>query len=254
MRAVRKRLSAYEVTDPKHVAIIVAVLDQHGLFDEVTTPRNGDASKDIWRRAKRSAKALWRRITNIRSGKLSPAYPQEAALAQRWEELSTDRMNLEKLKVMSEDFQINRGGRFISRYARQESRKSSPRGPRSQPEITHALQILDRYLREECLMRTNRRLECLGDIRKSAMNLQESREDVSEQIRWRLRDAEAKTPLHHVDYCEATGVSYKLNDDRQETFWKCQNIFYSPESAEEQQKDEDTMEKLFSFKEVETQE
>lgn len=253
MRAVRKRLSAYEVTAPEHVAIIVAVLDQHGLFNEVTTPRNGDMGKYIWRRAMRSAKALWRRIINIRVGKLSPTNPQEAALAQRWEQLSTDRMNLEKLKVMSEDFQINRGGRIIPRYARQESRNSSPRGPRSEPEITHALQILDRYLREECLMRTNRRMECLGDIRKSAMNLRESREDVSEQVRWRLRDAETKTPLDDVDYYEATGVSYKLNDDRQDMFWKCQNIFYSPESAEEQQNAEDTMEKLFSYKQVETQ-
>lgn len=91
-------------------------------------------------------------------------------------------------------------------------------------------------------------MECLGDIRKSAMNLQESRKDVSEQIRWRLRDAEAKTPLHHVDYYEATGVSYKLNDDRQKMFWECQSILCSPEtSAEEKKTAEDTLQKLFSL-------
>ena len=123
-----------------------------------------------------------------------------------------------------------------------------PRGPRSEPEITHALQILDRYLREECLMRTNRRIECLGDILKSAMKLQESREDVSEQARWRLRDAETKTPLDDVDYFEATRVTYETNDDRQKMFWKCQSILYSPHiSAEEQKKAEDTLQKLFSL-------
>ena len=246
--AVKDRLTAYEVTDPRHVTTILAVLDQHGLFHEVLTPKHGDPSKEIRRRAQRMEKALWRRITNIRNGKELPVDLHEAALAQRWEQLGKDRMRLEKLKVVSEDFQINRGGRIIPRYARQESRNGSPRGPRSEPEITHALQILDRYLREECLMRTNRRMECLGDIRKSAMNLQESREDVSEQIRWRLRDAEAKTPLHHVDYYEATGVSYKLNDDRQKMFWECQSILCSPEtSAEKKKTAEDTLQKLFSL-------
>lgn len=249
VRAVQDRLAAYyEVTESKHVAIVVAVLDQHGLFHEVLTPKQGDTRKEIRRKAQRMVKALWRRITNICNGKELPVDLHEAALAQRWEQLGKDRMRLEKLKVMSEDFQINRGGRIIPRYARQESRNGSPRGPRSEPEITHALQILDRYLREECLMRTNRRMECLGDIRKSAMNLQESREEVSEQVRWRLRDAETKTPLDDVDYFEATRVSYKLNDDRQKMFWECQSILCSPDtSAEEQKKAEDTLQKLFSL-------
>lgn len=248
VRAVQERLEAHEVTAPKHVAIVVAVLDQHGLFHEVLTPKQGDKGKEIRRRAQRMVKALWRRITNIRNGKELPVDLHEAALAQRWEQLGADQMRLEELKVISETFQINRGGRIIPRYVRQESRNGSPRGPRSEPEITHALQILDRYLREECLMRANRRMECLGDIQKMAMNLQDSREDVSEQVRWRLRDAETKTPLHHVDYYEATGVSYKLNDDRQKMFRECQSILCSPDtSAEKKKRVEDTLQKLFSL-------
>jgi hypothetical protein len=246
--AVKARLAAYGVTDPRHVTTILAVLDQHGLFHEVTTPKEGDIRKEIGRRAKRMAKDLWNRITDIRKGKRPAANPHEADLAQRWEQLSADRMLLEELKVLSETFQINRGGRIIPRYASQESRKRSHKGPRSAREKSHAVQILDRYLKQECAMRPNRRLECLGDILRSAMNLQDSREDVSEQVRWRLRDAETKTPLHHVDYYEATGVSYKLNDDRQKVFWECQSILYSPDtSAEKKKKAEDTLQKLFPF-------
>jgi len=248
VRAVQDRLAAYEVTAPKYGAIVAAVLDQHGLFHEVITPKQGDTGKEILRRAQRMAKALWMRITNIRNGKELPADLHEAALAQRWEQLGKDRMSFEKLKVMSETFQINRGGRIIPRYTSQKSRTGSPQGPRSEPEITHALQILDRYLEEECLMRTNSRMECLGNILRSAMNLQDSREEVSEQVRWRLRDAETKTPLHDVDYYEATRVSYKLNDDRQEMFWKYQSILYSPDTtAEEKKTAEDTRRKLFPF-------
>lgn len=246
--AVRNRLRAYEVTDPRHVTTILAVLDQHGLFHKVTAPMPGDNRKEIGRRAKRTAKALWRRIINIRNGNEVPIDSQEADLAQRWAQLGEDRMRLEMLKVMSEDFQINRGGRIIPRYARGKSRNGSLRGPRLEPEVTHALQILDRYLCEECLMGTNRRMECLGDIRKSAMNLEDAREDVSEQVRWRLRDAETKTPLDDVDYFEATRVTYETNDDRKKMFWKCQSILYSPDiSAEEQKKAEDTLQKLFSL-------
>ncbi len=246
--AVKARLAAYGVTDPRYVTTILAVLDQHGLFCEVVTPKSGDTSKEIGRRATRVAKNLWKRISDIRKGKRPPADPHEAALAQRWEQLGKDRMNLEKLKVMSAVFQVNRGGRIIPRYAPQESRNGSPRGPRSEPEITHALQILDRYLREECLMPTNRRMECLGDIRKSAMNLQESREDVNEQVRWRLRDAETKTPLDDVDYFEATRVTYETNDNRQKMFLECMSILNSPKtSAEEKKTAEDTRRKLFPF-------
>ena len=97
-------------------------------------------------------------------------------------------------------------------------------------------------------MRPNRRMECLGDILRSAMNLQDSREEVSEQVRWRLRDAERKTPLHKVDYYEATRVSYKLNDDRQEIFLNCMSILKSPDtSAEEKMKAEETRRQLFPF-------
>ncbi len=248
VRVVKERLAGFEVTDPKHVAIVVAALDQHGLFHEVLTPKEGDTSKKIWRRAQRMAKTLWKRIMNIRNGKLPPENPHEAALAQRWEQLSKDWISLEKLKVMSETFQLNRGGRIIPRYTSPKSRTGSPQGPRSKPEITHALQILYRYLEEECSMRPNRRMECLGDILRSAMESPHSREDVSEQVRWRLRDAETKTPLDNVDYYEATRVSYKLNDDRQEMFWKYQSILYSPDtSAEEKKKAEDTRQKLFPF-------
>ena len=248
VRAVQERLTPFGVTAPKHVAIVLAVLDEHGLFHEVITPKQGDKGKEIGRRAKRMVKALWRRITNIRNGQELPADLHEAALAQRWEQLGKDRMSLEKLKVMSENFQINREGRIIPRNVSRKSRKGSPQGPRSAPEKTHALQILDRYLREECLMRTNDRMECLGDILKSAMNLVDAREEVSEQVRWRLRDAETRTPLHNADYYEATRVSFKLNDDRQEMFWKYQSILYSPDtSAEEKKKAEDTRRKLFPF-------
>lgn len=248
VHAVKARLAAYGITDLRHVTTILAVLDQHGLFHEVTTPKEGDIRKEIGRRAKRVAKVLWRRITNIRTGKQPPANPYEVALAQQWEQVGKDRMSLESMKVMSETFQINRGGRIIPRYARQESRNASPRGPRPEPEVTHMLQILDRYLREEFSMRTNPRMECLGDIRKSAMNLGDAREEVSEQVRWRLRDSETKTPLDNVDYYEATRVSYKTNDDRQKMFWECLSILDSPEtSTEEQKRAEDTLQKLFSL-------
>ena len=248
IRAVKERLETYEVKNPKHVAIVVAVLDQHGLFCEIVTPKPGDKSKDIRRRAKRMVKTLWKRISSIRSGKELPTDSQEADLAERWEQLGADQMRLEELKVVSETFQINRGGRIIPRYASEESQKCSHKGPRSEPEVTHAVQILDRYLRKECSMRTNRRMECLGDILQLAMNLQDLPESVIERVRSRLKDAEKKTPLHTVDYYEAIGVSYKLNDDRQKMFWECQSILCSPEtSAEEKETAEDTLQKLFSL-------
>ena len=194
------------------------------------------------------AKALWKRIISIRNGTELPTDSQEADLAERWEQLGKDRMRLEELKVLSETFQINRGGRIIPRYTSQESQKGSPQGPRSEPEITHALQIVDRYLEEECSMRFNRRMECLGDILRSVMSLQDLPESVNERVRSRLKDAEKKTPLHDVDYYEATRVSHKLNDDRREMFWMYQSIFYSPDtSTEEKKKAEDTRRKLFPF-------
>jgi hypothetical protein len=78
------------------------------------------------------------------------------------------------------------------------------------------------------------------------MKPQHSREEVSEQVRWRLRDAETKTPLDDLDYYEATGVTYKLNDDRQEMFLKCMSILNSPQiSAKEKKTAEDKLQKLF---------
>ena len=249
LRAVEGRLAVYGITDPRHVARILAALDLHGLFHEVITPKLGDTGKDIKRRAKQTAKTLWRRITNIRKGKEPPADSQEADLAERWEQLGADQMRLEELKVLSETFQINRGGRIIPRYARQQNRNVSPQGPRSKPEITHALQILDRYLREECSMRTNRRMECLGDILRSAMNLPDSREEVIEQVRWRLRDVKNKTPLHNVDYYEAIGITDQTDDDRQKMFAGCMSILHSPlTSAMKKLSTENKLEELFSFK------
>lgn len=248
IRAVKERLEVYGVTDPKQVAIVVAVLDQHGLFCEVVTPKPGDKSKEIRRRAKRTAKALWRRISSIRNGKELPTDSQEVDLAERWEQLGKDRMHLEELKVLSETFQINRGGRVIPRYTSWKNRKDSPQGPRSESEITHALQILDRYLEEECSMRTNQRMERLGDILRSAMNLQDFPESVVERVRSRLKEARKKTPLDDLDYYEATGVTYKTNDDRQKMFWECMSILESPEtSAEEKNTAEDTLRKIFSL-------
>ena len=248
IRAVKERLETYEVKDPKHVAIVVAVLDQHGLFCEVVTPKPGDKSKDIRRRAKRMVKMLWKRISSIRNGKELPTDSQEADLAERWEQLGADQMRLEELKVVSETFQINRGGRIIPRYTSRKNRKNSPQGPRSEPEITHALQILDRYLEEEYLMRTNQRMERLGGILQSAMNWQDSPDSVVERVRSRLKEARKKTPLDDVDYYEATRVSYKLNDDRQVMFWKYQSILCSPDtSAEEKKTAEDARRKLFPF-------
>ena len=169
-------------------------MDQHGLFHEVTTPKHRDTRKEIGRRAKRMAKDLWNRITDICKQKRAAENPHEADLVQRWEKLGADRMRLEELKVLSETFQISRGGRIFPRYASQESRnRFYQKGPRSKPEITHAVQILDRYLEEECSMRPNRRLECLGNILRATRKPLHPHEEVSEQVRWRLRDAETKT-------------------------------------------------------------
>ena len=247
--AVMARLGAFGITNRHDGTTVLAVLDNHGLFHEVITPRKGDTDKEILRRAKRTAKELGRRIANIRNGKNLPANSKEAELAKRWPQIGAHQMHLEELQVSSETFQRNRGGRIIPRYGRQTSRNVSPRGPRSEPEITHALQILDRYLEEECALRFNHRIECLGDILRSAMNLQYPREEVSEQVRWRLRDAKNKTPLHNLDYYEAIGVTYKINNDRQEIFLKGMSILTSPQtSAEEKFLAEDTLEKQFSFK------
>ena len=194
------------------------------------------------------AKALWRRITNIRKGKKPPEDSHEADLAERWEQLGADQMRFEELKVLSETFQINRGGRIIPRYASLEGRTVSPQGRRSKPEITHALQILDRYLHDECSMRTNCRMECLGDILRSAMSLQDFPESVIERVRSRLSDAETKTPLHNVDYYEALGITYQTNDDQQKMFWAYQCILNSLHATvEEKEAAEVALEKLVSF-------
>ena len=246
--AVKKRLKPYGITDPRHLVTMLAVLDQHGLFHEGMTPTPEDTSKEIWRRAKRMAKALWRRITNIRKGKERPADSHEADLAVRWEQLGASQMRLEEQKVLSEIYQINRGGRIIPRYASLESRTVPPQGRRSEPEITHALQILDRFLREECSMGTNCRMECLGDILRSATNLPDFPESVIERVRSRLSDAETKSPLHNVNYYEAIGVTYQINDDRLKMFGEYQFILNSSDTTvEEKESAESALEKLVSF-------
>ena len=247
-RAVKHRLEAYGITDPRHVATMLAVLDQHGLFHEVMTPTPEDTSKEIWRRAKRMAKALWRRHTNIRKGKERPADSHEADLAVRWEQLGAPQMRLEEQKVLSEIYQINRGGRIIPRYASLESRKVPPQGRRSEPEITHALQILDRFLREECSMGTNCRMECLGVMLRATMNMKDSLGSVIERVRSRLSVAESKTPLHNVDYYEAIGVTYKTNDDRLKMFGEYQFVLNSSDTTvEEKEAAEAALEQLVSF-------
>jgi len=246
--SVQARLAAFGVTNLDEVTTIVNVLDNHGLFHEVTTPKKGDTGKEIRRRAKRRAKELRKQIVNIRNGKNLAATPEETELAKQWPEIGAHQMELEKLKVLSETFQIKRGGRIIARLTRQENRNASLRGRRSEPEVTHALQILDRFLGEECSLPIMHRIECLGDILRKAMNLQQSREEVSEQVRWRLRDAKNKNPLHDVEYYEAIGVTYKTNDDRQERFLKCMSILASPQSsAEEKTRAENILEQQFSF-------
>ena len=246
--AVKKWLEP-DVTDPRHLTTILAVLDHHGLLHEVITPKPKDTSKEITRRAKRMAKTLWRRITNIRKGKEPPGDSREANLAERWEQLGAHQMRLEELKVLSETFQINRGGRIIPRYATPGSRKVHPQGRRSEPEITHALQILDRYLHEECSMRTNHRMECLRDILRSATNLRDSPESVIERVRSRLNDAETRSPLDNADYYEAIGITDQTDDDRQKMFAGCMSILHSPlTSAMEKLSAENKLEELFSFK------
>jgi len=194
------------------------------------------------------AKTLDKRIRDIRRGKQVPESAQETNLAERWEQLGSHQMHLEELKVRSETFQINRGGRIIPRYASVESRENTPEGRRAEPEITHALQILDRYLRDECTMSTNRRMECLGDIMRAALGLQDAPEFVTERVRVRLYEAQKKTPLNDLDYRDAIGVTQQANDDRQVTFLKCMAILESGQgSPEEQQQAEATLEALFSF-------
>ena len=81
------------------------------------------------------------------------------------------------------------------------------------------------------------------------MNLQQSREEVWEQVRWRLRDAKNKNPLHNVDYYEAIGTTFKTNNDRQKEFLNCMTIITSQEaSAKEKNSAESELEQLFSFK------
>ena len=272
VRLVKNQLKAYGVTSRRHVATILSVLDRHGLFHEVITPKLKESRKEIGQRAKRSAAELRRRITKIRNGKELPANSQEADLAERWEQPGKDRMRLEELRVLSETFQINRGGRITSRYASRKSRKSSPQGRRSDPEITHALQILDRYLgekypqpirhprrrvrarshssslRKKGSMTTNRRRECLGDVLRLAMNEPDPRQLVLDRVRSRLKDAEKKTPLDNFDYFDAIGLTLKANKNRQKMFLKCMSILASPKtSAKKKKTAEDTLQKLFSF-------
>ena len=252
-RAVQDLLAAYGIRNRRHVATILGVLERLGLFHEVISPTPKELIKEIERRAKRMAAELRRRIINICNGKESPANSQEADLAERWEQLGTDRMRLEALKVLSETYQINRGGRITSRYASGKGRTGSPQGPRSQPEITHALQILDRYLeekypkrthpprrrararsqrrslRKKCSMSTNRRRECLGDVLRSAMNLRDSRQLVIDRVRSRLKAADKKTPLDDFDYFDAIGDKNRLKKD-----WEYQPISLSPHSTVEE--------------------
>ena len=259
-QAVQDRLAAYGITNRRHVATILGVLDRHGLFHEVITPTPGEPSKEIERRAKRRAAELRRRIINIRNGKESPANSPEADLAERWEQLGKELMRLEELKVLSETYQINRGGRITSRYASVKGRTGSPQGPRSQPEITHALQILDRYLgekyskhtrrprrraraishrsrvRKKCSMSTNRRRECLGDVLRSAMNLRDSRQLVIDRVRSRLKAADKKTPLDDFDYFDAIGLTGKANKNRLKMSWEYQPIPLSLHSIVEEKK------------------
>lgn len=248
-RAVKDRLEAYGVTEPRHVEIILAVLDWHGLFHVVNTPKQGETSKEIGRRAKRIAKELLKRITNIRKAKLPPADSQEADLAERWEKIGANRLRIEELRVVSETFQISRGGRITTRYASPDSRKHNPQGRRSEPEITHALQILDHYLRMECSMRTNHRMECLGGILQSATDSKEIPQSVIERVRLRLKEADKNTPLSDTDYREAIGLTREINEDRQKIFMECMSILNSSmTSTHQKQKAEDTLQNLFSLK------
>lgn len=211
-------------------------------------------------------------LAKIRKGKERPANSQEADLAERGEQADEDRMRLEVLKVLSETFQINRGGRITSRHASRKSRKSSPRGRWSNLEITHVVQILDRYLgekypkpirsprrralarnhssslRKKGSMSTNRRRECLGDILRLAMNEPDPRQLVLDRVRSRLKDAEKNSPLDNFEYFDGIGLTLKANKHRQKMFLKCMSTLHSPKASSKKKKTaEDTLRKLFPF-------
>jgi hypothetical protein len=223
--AVRAQLETqYEIADPRHIQIVLQILDGLGLFHEVTTPESGELTKDIKRRAKREAKRLG-----------------EQGVGQ-------DHINLEKQKILSETYQTNRQGRFITRRSQPENRETNAQGRRSEPEVTRAVQILDRYLREACSMRTARRMNCLGDILQLAMELRDLPESVIERVRSRLKEAQKNTPLDDVDYYEAIGRTSRINEDRQKMFLECISLLDSPETSTEEKKTaEDTRRKLFPF-------
>lgn len=138
VEVVKTRLEAFSVTDPNDIHSVLGVLDWFGLFHD-PVPRPGDPNATTRQIRKRAKKA----------GRSS-----------------------ESEKAASELYQIRRGGRIIPRFAKPEDRKRSQNGRRSEPEVTSAFQILDRFLSERNpQLSRNAREECIADVYRAARNI-----------------------------------------------------------------------------------
>ena len=152
-RMVRERLAAFEITDPIEIQVFIAVLDQLGLFHDRIVQK-GVTSKEIRRQAKKA------------------------------------KSEVDRLKIMSNVFQVNRGGRVIP--------VQSTGGRRPDPEITRALQILNRYLSIQYPIGhypkwTGRyREKCLADVLRAAGGISvELRKTMIDQVHDRPTRAHA---------------------------------------------------------------
>ena len=164
-QAVRETLARHGITATRDVVFVLKVLDSHGLFH---APRlqPGWTGKAITRAAKAAASALRKKMRagletrvdfpttdGARGVTGQGARTQEAAL---W---------LEAEKVRSDRYQTNRGGRLIP--------IGSHRRRRPEPEVTHALQLLDCHLRHVLKMQTGARLDSLASVLQAADNTQD---------------------------------------------------------------------------------
>jgi hypothetical protein len=222
VQEVKSRLKAFSLTEPQQHRTVLDILQFYGLFHAPMPPR-GTTARQIWARAKAAVRRLEAKMHAIRAGHAAPANDREARLSADWPHGRDAALNVEFMKVRSEQYQTRRGGRFI--------RIPPHRGRRPELEVTGGAQVLDRYVKKECGLPRTHREELIADLFRAAQGLKaDIRLEMIERVRSRLKSA--TPPLSDFDYHHAMGIVSPENEQRYSLFQEIFGAILSDETDE----------------------
>ncbi len=182
------------------ITVVVQLIHHLGLLHEPTR-KAGTTARIIRQQAKTAEQTQGRKVFHDLVRKVPPDEVTRRTAAAR---------HVARLQVEANQYQTRRGDRIIPRFPTPQDRQRGSSGRRPEIEVTHFLQILDRYLDEQEEMNVTSRLRCLagllcrihGRLRPSKRELRKT----MDRIRDRLRQA---PPLDDFDYHWALGQEPK---------------------------------------------